>query len=141
MNEMIVVGVDGHEPAARAADRAAFLAQQLGASLHAVCAYSDDGASELRRGADVWHVSGIAAAEALAESAASRLAVHVPHVTSSAVKGRPADALIAEATRLNATMIVVGNRRVQGISRVLGSVAGGVAHHAPCDVCIVHTVG
>ena len=39
-----------------------------------------------------------------------------------------------------AELIVVGNRRTQGIGRVLGSVAVSVAAHAPCDVYIVKTV-
>ncbi|MCP3973298.1 MAG: universal stress protein, partial [bacterium] len=39
----------------------------------------------------------------------------------------------------NARMIVVGNRRVQGIARVLGSVASDVAKRAPCSVLIAHT--
>jgi nucleotide-binding universal stress UspA family protein len=36
-------------------------------------------------------------------------------------------------------MIVVGNRRMRGIGRVLGSVANSVAHNAPCDVYIAKT--
>ena len=36
-------------------------------------------------------------------------------------------------------MIVVGNRRVQGATRVLGSIANDVARQAPCNVLIVHT--
>lgn len=30
-------------------------------------------------------------------------------------------------------MVVVGNKRVQGMARVLGSVASAVAKDAPCD--------
>jgi nucleotide-binding universal stress UspA family protein len=52
----------------------------------------------------------------------------------------PADALCAEAERLGASIIVVGNKRVQGMARVLGSVAAEVARHAPCHVFIAHTV-
>ena len=37
-------------------------------------------------------------------------------------------------------MIIVGNRRMQGMGRLLGSVANEVAHNAPCDVLIVKTV-
>ena len=36
---------------------------------------------------------------------------------------------------------IVGNRRVQGVSRILGSVAMDVARAAPCNVLIVHTTG
>ena len=60
-------------------------------------------------------------------------------VTYAAAKGRPADALIKEALRIDARIIVVGNRRMRGIGRVLRSVANSVAHNAPCDVCIANT--
>ena len=53
--------------------------------------------------------------------------------------GRPADALIREAISKEARVIVVGNRRMRGIGRVLGSVANSVAHNAPCDVYIANT--
>ena len=52
---------------------------------------------------------------------------------------KPAEALINEAERFGARMIVVGNRRMRGIGRVLGSVANSVAHNAPCDVYIAKT--
>jgi nucleotide-binding universal stress UspA family protein len=47
--------------------------------------------------------------------------------------------LCEEAARLEASVIVVGNKRVQGAARVLGSIAGDVAKRAPCNVFIVHT--
>ena len=53
--------------------------------------------------------------------------------------GKPTEVLIGEAERLGASLIVVGNRRMQGLGRVLGSVANSVAHNAPCDVYIVKT--
>ncbi|MET0460593.1 MAG: universal stress protein, partial [Ilumatobacteraceae bacterium] len=52
----------------------------------------------------------------------------------------PASALLTEADRLQADVIVVGNRRMQGVGRLLGSVANEVAHNATCDVYIVKTV-
>jgi nucleotide-binding universal stress UspA family protein len=60
-------------------------------------------------------------------------------VTYSAARGKPAEALIKEAERLGDRMIVVGNRRMRGIGRVLGSVANSVAHKASCDVYIANT--
>ena len=60
-------------------------------------------------------------------------------VSTKAVRSNPAEALCSEADRVHASMIVIGNKRVQGVARVLGSVAGTVAKEAPCDVCIVHT--
>jgi nucleotide-binding universal stress UspA family protein len=50
-----------------------------------------------------------------------------------------ARALCSEAIRLDASMIAVGNKRIHGAARVLGSVAGDVAKQAPCNVLIVHT--
>lgn len=44
-----------------------------------------------------------------------------------------------EASRVEADIIVVGNRRRRGIGRVLGSIANSVAHNAPCDVYIANT--
>lgn len=66
----------------------------------------------------------------------------MPHdlvITTSAVPGKPADAIIAEAERLDADVIVVGSVHMQGLRRALGSVANGVSHHAPCSVYIAKT--
>jgi nucleotide-binding universal stress UspA family protein len=48
--------------------------------------------------------------------------------------------LLTVASELDADLIVVGSRGLTSPARfVLGSVAGSVAHHAPCDVLIVQT--
>jgi len=60
-------------------------------------------------------------------------------VDSGARFGRPHEALIEEAKRYDDVLIVVGNRRMQGAGRMLGSVANSVAHSAPCDVYVVKT--
>ncbi|MEO7370636.1 MAG: universal stress protein, partial [Ilumatobacteraceae bacterium] len=60
-------------------------------------------------------------------------------ITYAVVMSDPASGLVDEATRLEASTIVVGNKRVQGAARVLGSIAGDVAKRAPCNVMIVHT--
>jgi nucleotide-binding universal stress UspA family protein len=51
----------------------------------------------------------------------------------------PADALLSVASQVDAKLIVVGNRGMQGARRVLGSVPNKVAHHASCNVLIVAT--
>jgi nucleotide-binding universal stress UspA family protein len=61
------------------------------------------------------------------------------NVTYAAARGKPAEALVDEAARSGAQLIVVGNRRMHGLGRVLGSVANSVAHNAPCDVYIAKT--
>ena len=140
MANIIVVGVDGGETSLTAARRAAELANRLGATLHVVTV---EDKAEVEKFADrpgsTLMTSG-ELAEAMSSDVASDLRALTSDVTSAVVPGRPAAALVDEAQRLDAMLIVVGNRRVQGIARVLGSVASGVAAHAPCDVYIVKTV-
>ena len=75
----------------------------------------------------------------LRKDVAARLSSEGLNVTYSSARGKPAEALIKEAERFDARMIVVGNRRMRGLGRVLGSVANSVAHNAPCDVYIAKT--
>lgn len=139
MSGTIVVGVDGNERAERAAEQAARLASALGATLHVVCAFNRDQTAQLDAEGTPVHVSIADESARIAEDSAARLRAITPQVRSAAVQGRPADALLSEAQRLDASLIVVGNARVQTIARVLGSVAAAVAHHAPCDVYIANT--
>lgn len=138
MSGIIVVGVDGSGTAKKAAESARDLAAAMGASLHVVSAFDSDRTEVFGSGSDQWIVSDADGAENIAKTVAEALASSIK-VTYSAARGRPADALIKEAERLGATMIVVGNRRMRGIGRVLGSVANSVAHNAPCDVYIANT--
>jgi nucleotide-binding universal stress UspA family protein len=50
-----------------------------------------------------------------------------------------AEAIIQVAESQAADLIIVGSRGMQGARRLLGSVPNAVAHHAPCDVLVVHT--
>ncbi|MHC6591868.1 universal stress protein [Arthrobacter sp. C152] len=138
MAGIIVVGVDGSQTAKKAAESARDLAAALGASLHVVSAFDSDRTEVFGSGSDQWIVSDADAAEQVARTVAESLGRDVA-VTYTAARGRPADALIKEALRVDARIIVVGNRRMQGIGRVLGSVANSVAHNAPCDVYIANT--
>lgn len=136
---MIVVGVDGNEPSEGAARTAASLAQATGAGLHVVCAYSRDEVAEVEDEGGAHRVSISQESADIAAEVAARVTLTPERTTSSAVQGRPAEVLVAEAERLSADLIVVGNKRVQGMARVLGSIAGAVSQHAPCDVYIAHT--
>ena len=53
----------------------------------------------------------------------------------------PVDALVGVAEEVGADLIVVGNKGMKGVRRVLGSIPNSVAHGAPCSVLIVDTVG
>jgi nucleotide-binding universal stress UspA family protein len=139
--KIYVIGTDGSETAARAAKRAGDLARAAGARVHVVCAYSRSGGlSSLSVGSDEFLVGSLTTAEQVAEQQAATFRAQGVEATSSAIDEKPADALINEAQRLEAELIIVGNRRMQGVSRLLGSVANEVAHNAPCDVLIVKTV-
>lgn len=135
----IIVGVDDSETAGRAARTAAELANALGARLHVVCAYARESVTEVGGGTDHWHLTASGVATGTAERVAAELSKIARDVVSCAVEGKPADALIAAAEEHAADLIVVGNRRVQGPGRLLGSVATAIAHRASCDVYIAHT--
>lgn len=136
----IIVGVDASSTAASAARTASELASRCDRTLHVVMAIPKHTSSEVKSGTDTWHVDSVAEAEQSLASIVSGLGANGP-VTKAVVVDDPAKALCAEAERLDAAMIVVGNRRVRGIARVLGAVATDVTRNAPCDVLIANTLG
>jgi nucleotide-binding universal stress UspA family protein len=139
MNE-IIVGVDGSDTAKKAASEAATVANALGRTLHIVMGLPATGGATVQVvPGDAFHIDATSTAEQTVQSVAGEIGAKGP-ITYAVVPGDPAKALVSEAERLEASMIVVGNRRVQGFARVLGSIATDVARHAPCSVLIVHTV-
>lgn len=140
MDKVIIVGVDGSGTANKAAQRAAELAAQSNSKLVVMIAFDQANIERVEVGNDVWVISSHDEAEATADTVARNLAEYGVEIEVVAMHGKPAESLVDEAKHRNASMIVVGNRRVQGIGRILGSVAASVAQHAPCDVYIVKTV-
>lgn len=113
MYERVVVGTDLSPTAKVATERAAVLAQRLGAELLIVHA---------GQGSD-----------ALDELAAAHDAKAV------AVSGAPADVLVAQAEAADG-LLVVGSVGMSGAKRfLLGSIPNKVSHHAGTDVLIVKT--
>src|SRR4051812_2220628 len=139
MAGVIVVGVDNSETARRAAERARKLALALGGTLHIVTAFDDDRADVVGSGSDQLVISGRDAAEKVARDLALELSSPQLKVAYFAVHGSPAQALIKQAEQHEARIIVVGNKRMGGLGRVLGSIANSVAHNAPCDVYVAKT--
>lgn len=138
MNE-IIVGVDGSTTAKKAAMAAAEMAGCFNRPLHIVTSMTRNSSQEVRGGgSESWHIDSVGVAEELLKALAGELKA-TTQVTHAVVVSDPATALCDEATRLKASVIVVGNKRVQGAARVLGSIAGDVARRAPCNVYIVHT--
>lgn len=133
----IVVGVDRSDTARRAAESAAALASSLDADLHVVMCSERGKTLDLQIGGDSFHSDWLADAGQFLKE----LALQLGHrqITTSVGEGDPAKAICEEAERLDADLIVVGNKRVQGLARVLGSVAGDVMKQAHCDVYVVNT--
>jgi len=135
----IIVGVDGSTTARMAAEEAAALASAYNRPLHIVTSMSRNTSQEIQGGgSEKWRIDSVGVAEESLKALVGELKATVP-VTYAVLLDDPATALCEEATRLDASMIVVGNKRVQGAARVLGSIAVDVARSAPCNVLIVHT--
>jgi nucleotide-binding universal stress UspA family protein len=135
-----VVGVDGSDTAAAAAARAGELAAATGATIHVVTAFSGRGTTTVGVGSDVFSFSDLGMAEQVAEQQAAVYKSSGITATHAVGDGKPAAVILGEAERLRADLIIVGNRRMQGVQRVLGAVANEIVHHAPCDVLVVKTV-
>lgn len=135
----IVVGVSD-APTSRAAGQHAFaLAALTGATVHVVTAVDDATTEVVEVGSDSFYLDDLIAAEDSLEDWISSLAPSVPWRVH-AIDAKPADALLDVARRFSADLIVVGNVRMQGLGRLLGSVGNDVSHNAPCNVLIVKTV-
>jgi len=133
----VIVGIDRSDTARRAAEVAAGLATGLGANLHIVMCVERTKPVDVSVGTDRFHSDWLTDAEQFLDTAAWKL--QAPSITRTVALGDPASMLCEEAERLRARTIVVGNRRVQGVSRVLGSVASDVTRRAPCDVLVAQT--
>jgi len=140
MFKSIVTGVDGTDTAYYAARRAAEIAMTTGARLHVVSVY---GKYEVERieGPEEFLFSTEGVAEAIVRDTTEGLLGEFPDVgvEGSTAEGKPGIALVRSAAALDADLIVIGNKRAQGPSRILGSVARDVTARAECDVYVVLT--
>lgn len=150
----VVVGSDGSPTAERAVRHGAELAAVDGARMVVVTAYEaahrsamdqlagtepggDDGAPDDVR----WMLTDRGQADGVAQR--GRAIAHeagVQGVVIQSDEGDPAEVLIDAARFYDADLLVVGSVGLVGAQRfLLGSVAGSVLHHAPCDVLVVDT--
>lgn len=145
MYRTIVVGTDCSSTADRAVERASELARATGAVLHVVSAYQEPVGAVLglAAGQSVGHPEWTAAAF---EDVKRRVKDVVAQLCASGVRaeaivdfGDPSATLVAVARKSGADLIVVGDRGLKGLRRLLGSVPGAVARHAEVDVLVVHT--
>jgi nucleotide-binding universal stress UspA family protein len=137
--ETVVVGADGSDTAAEAVRVATELVKLSNGNLHIVTAYrpqhlQSQAGSEFSESL----TSGDVAQSVLTELA-SRARTSGVAVDTHLKTGAPADAICEVATEVKADVIVVGNKGMTGVRRVLGSVPNSVAHQAPCAVLIAFT--
>lgn len=143
MYASIVVGTDGSTTAEKAVSHAARLAAMSGAHLHVAMVtpripllVAPDmvvASAEWNEATTQSTALALANAAEIAEGAGAEVSTH-------ALAGEPADALLSLCEDVDADLLVVGNRGMQGARRfLLGSVSSRCAHHADCSVLIVQT--
>ena len=149
----IITGVDSSKTALTAAEKAAELAASFDAELYVFSAYSISSAVAMQtaksgnmssKTSEAYQrlASGQAeAAQQAAESVAAILRDSWPNlkVKALAAEGQPAEVLVQQAEKLNADTIVVGNKKAQGLQRILGSISRNVAATTNCDLYVVNT--
>ena len=136
----IVVGTDGSKTSKGAVARALDLARNVGATVHMVHAFKFSSTEERSLGARGDPVvSGVVKDYLDAVMEEAQAGAEGVRVETYAATIAPADALVQIAEQVDADLIVVGSKGMQGVHRLLGSVPNSVAHAAPCHVLIVKT--
>ncbi len=133
----IVLGYDDSPEAGRALEKTAELAKALGASVvvtsvapvmqfsgRGIGPYDPADPPELHR--------------TLARDATAVLTEQGIDAKAITGLGQPGEAIVELADRQKADLIVLGMSHHRHLSRILGSVSEDVAHHAHCDVLLVH---
>ncbi|MGA2970641.1 MAG: universal stress protein [Acidimicrobiales bacterium] len=139
MFNIVVVGADDSPTARRAIAAAAEIVLMSGGVLHLVTAFDIKTRSDSSLPSEFRNLDTDGDAEAgqqLLWFVAKEIGVDpVLHL----VAGDPAEVIVATADKVNADLIVVGNRGMKGKRRLLGSVPNSVAHGANCSVFIIDT--
>ena len=137
MFQKVVVGADASDTAAEAVRQAIEMVKLTGGELHIVSAYRPQHLSSTgSQPPDL--ATGDVAESVLADHASRARAAGVTAQTH-ARSGAAAEAICDLAEEISADLIIVGNKGMAGVRRVLGSVPNSVAHHAPCSVLIAQT--
>lgn len=141
MFESVVVGADGSPTAAEAVRQAIELVKLTGGRLHVVTAYKPQQLGSPAKDIDQYlkSLGSHHVADSLLTNLASQGRAAGVGVETHPMTGAPADAICEVAAEVKADLIVVGNKGMSGVRRVLGSVPNSVAHQAPCAVLIAFT--
>lgn len=140
MFDVILVGADDSATARRAVEAACEICAMSKGTIHIVTAF--DHLATVVSGSDAHEFKNVNSGddgEALLQTLSFIAKKHGVEPVLHSAKGDPSDILIAKADEVGADLIVVGNRGMKGVRRVLGSVPNSVAHGANCSVLIVDT--
>jgi nucleotide-binding universal stress UspA family protein len=137
--ETVVVGADESATAAEAVRVAIELVKLTDGQLHIVTAYKPQQLHSAAGEEFSGSLSAVDLAQTVLTELASRARSGGIAVETHLKDAAPADAICDVATQVKADVIVVGNKGMTGVRRVLGSVPNSVAHQAPCAVLIAYT--
>lgn len=65
---------------------------------------------------------------------------NIPADHQTVILGAARTAVISQAKKINADLIVVGEHSRHGLSLLLGSTADGIIHHSECDVLAIRAL-
>lgn len=139
MFDKILVGADDSATARRAVVAAAELAATSQSQLHIASAHDPKSFTLSGAGENFGTMTTEGDADSLLQVLSFIAKKYGLEPVLHAAHGDPADALVRVADEIGADLIVVGNRGMKGVRRVLGSVPNSVAHQANCSVLIVDT--
>ncbi len=131
----ILVAVDGSDASKRAAQLGLELTEGLGADLHFMTVVRNEKIDEIDSGGDHWSISSADRAEAKLRDFILALEPKVSYGIIS-LSGKAEKMITAEAKRVEADILILGNKRLQSVKRVLGSVAADILRHPPCNVLV-----
>jgi nucleotide-binding universal stress UspA family protein len=137
--ETVVVGADESATAAEAVRVAIELVKLTDGQLHIVTAYKPQQLHSAAGEEFSGSLSSVDLAQTVLTDLASRARSGGVAVETHLKDAAPADAICDVAALVKADVIVVGNKGMTGLRRVLGSVPNSVAHQAPCAVLIAYT--
>ncbi|GKS60077.1 hypothetical protein YTPLAS18_36040 [Nitrospira sp.] len=139
----VVLAVDASKHSRRACEFlcAHFLAESTHVSVLSVASHGlTDMAARILSATEIQQLvqPQIDHAHQLVESYRERLIKTGCSVTTQVVTGHTSEAILSQAEKVRADMIVVGSRGLEGTERLqLGSVAENVLKYAPCSVVVV----
>jgi nucleotide-binding universal stress UspA family protein len=139
MFDVVLGGADDSATARRAVESACEICAMSKGTLHILTAFeqlSTVGASSAHEFKNVITEDD---GQALLQTLSFIAKKHNVEPVLHGAKGDPADILTANADEVGADLIVVGNRGMKGVRRVLGSVPNSDARGAACSVLIVDT--